>query len=210
MEDPIRNRCLLPQSLVMVPSECFYCFATDGKKTRTIYHCFGILACDEHYAASVRDCNAYLHRERMVDIKDLSNVENLFTILDNGFYVPRTSGAIENGWILDKGEGDKRYIMFDTDTKEWTIPVLRVGKNLVKRITLSQLLTKENIDSLDSSFQDTVKQLVIALEKGVYAEDNAQHEALIIRENETSVKDLSQIYSVMVNGVVTRILIPPK
>jgi hypothetical protein len=191
----------------MIPSECFYCFATDGKKMHTIYHCFGILACDAHYAASVRDCNAYLHRERMVNIKDLPDFENLFTILDNGLYVPRTSGAIEDGWVLDRGEGDKRYILFDT---EWTIPVVHVGKNLMKRISLSQLLIKENIDRLDSSFQDIVKQLVIALEKGVYAEDNAQHEALIIRENETSVKDIGQIYYVMVNDVLTRVLLTPK
>lgn len=213
MEDPIRNTCLEPQSLVMTPSECFYCFGKEGDKCYQIFSNFGINSCNAHYAASVRDCNAYLHREKMVYMGDLENMpqlENLFSMLENGFYVPRTGRGLEAGWILNIFHyGEKKYMAYVQDSNSWLIPVKNKELNVMKGITIEELLNTENIALLPENFKDNVACLVDIVNKGVYSEDNKKHEALINRDNQTSVPDIDNIVTVNVGGIVGRVFIQP-
>lgn len=210
MEDPIRNNCLEPQSLIMTRSECSYCFGPEGEKTHTIIYCFGIRSCNVHYPMSIRDCNAYLHREHIVSLVDAIKMpifKNFFDIIKNGFLVKRSNGIIESGWSImnDMIQCDP-YHLLRKDGDTWIISVYKKTEDLIKQIPLSELLIPENLTIFPDNFEKEYNIFVSEIDKGIYREDSLQHDALINRDNETTVKDIPEIKLVTINNVPVRIL----
>jgi hypothetical protein len=211
MEDPIRNNCLEPQSLIMTRSECFYCFGPEGERTHTIIHCFGIKSCNVHYPMSIRDCNAYLHREHMVSLYDAVKMpifKNFFDIIKNGFVVKRSNGIIETGWsiMIDNNQCEQYHHIIRKNADNWIIPVYKKKEDLIKRIALSELLIPENLKILPDNFEKEYNIFVSEIDKGIYREDSLQYDNFINRDNETTVKDIPEIKLVSIHNVPVRIL----
>ena len=179
-EDPIRNSCLEPQSLVMTRSECFYCFASEGTKCFTIWDNFGIKTCNVHYPLSVRDCKAYMHRENIVsvrDIKDCVELEHLHDIILAEFPIKRSSGLIDDGWSLnleDYGE-----IMSYHDSNNWIIPIKRAISGHIRRIYICDLMIPEILKKVPPNFETKFHQFVEIINRGIYKSDNDRYLALV-------------------------------
>ena len=145
-EDPMRNNCLEPQSLVMTRSECFYCFGEEGSACYTISYNFGIKSCDLHYAASVRDCKAYIHRKRIIPLLIASKniqLKPFFDILADGFPVLRSSGAIDDGWIIHIGNFyDAEMFGYNNMAQSWVIPIKKMTDDIYKRIYIKTKIGK--------------------------------------------------------------------
>jgi len=182
-EDPIRNSCLEPQSLVLTRSECFYCFATEGEKCFTIWDNFGIKTCNTHFPLSIRDCNAYMHRTGNVLLRDLKGVEALqpyLTSILSVFPIKRTNGLIDDGWSLDEGEIlNSQTMKYDKTKDEWIIPVKQECSGLCKRIYCSDLFIPEILDKVPPNFEANFRQFISILNKGIYTEDNNRYITLV-------------------------------
>jgi len=182
-EDPIRNSCLEPQSLVLTRAECFYCFASEGDKCFTIGDNFGIKTCNIHYLLSIRDCNAYMHRTGVVLLRDLKNIEALqpyiSTIL-SVFPIKRSSGLIDDGWTLDVGEiWNSQTMKYDRTKGEWIIPVKQECSGLCKRIYCSDLFIPEILNKVPPNFEENFRQFISVLDKGIYTDDNNLYTMLV-------------------------------
>jgi hypothetical protein len=182
-EDPIRNSCLEPQSLVLTRSECFYCFASEGDKCFTIWDNFGIKTCNIHYLLSIRDCNAYMHRTKVVLIQDLKGLVELKPYLDvilNDFPIKRSSGLIDDGWRLDVGTSwDKQIIQYDSVADDWIIPVKQECSGFIKRLHIKDLMIPEILNKVPPNFEENFRQLSCLCDNGIYKKDYEQYTALV-------------------------------
>ena len=189
-EDPIRNSCLEPQSLVLTRTECFYCFAVEGEKCCTIWDNFGIKTCNIHYPLSIRDCNAYMHRTGVVLIRDFKEIEALQPYLPTVltvFPIKRTSGLIDDGWNLDVGEiWNSQTMKYDKTKDEWIIPVKQECSGLCKRIYCSDLFIPEILNKVAPNFETNFRQFISELNKGIYRADYEQYISLVDNNKPTN------------------------
>lgn len=208
MEDPMRNRCLEPRSLVMTPSECFYCFGQEGIYCSRISFNFGIKSCRNHYNTSIRDCKAYMHRNHIVRIIDIIKVcESFFELLKMGFPVLRSNGCIEEGWTICEDSYEHELIDYDNTHDEWTIPVRK--DNIRKRILISDMLKPDILTKLPSTFEEKFCELIILLNNGIYKYEHDTYELLVDKSKSTQVEDIAEVVPCMVNGVLARVFLPP-
>jgi len=213
-EDPMRNRCLEPQSLVMTRSECFYCFGEEGVKCYTISNNYGIKSCNQHFASSVRDCKAFMYRNGFVRINDIYKMEQFapfFDYLKDGFSVKRASGLIEPGWSLNLGYGcAKELIKYDESVGKWIIPVMKDDHDLIKRIYVDDFLIPEILLTLKDGFKEKLQEFLVML-KNVYKEESERYDTLVDNNKPTKVSDKEAgiVQSALIDGVVARVLIMP-
>ena len=122
---------------------------------------FGFYRCDQHKSVAVRDCNAYCHREKIVSMVDARvALTELFRNLEAiPFKVRRTSGALEEDWILNDGYNTHpEFISKDSDGI-WRIPVIN-PEGLTKTTPIADLTTDE-----------IAGRAIEILERGIYLED---------------------------------------
>ena len=183
----MRNNCLEPRSLVMTRSECFYCFGEEGLYCGQVFYNFGIRSCDNHYKAAVRDCRAYMHREKIVHIADVLD-HPFIEALKRGFSVLRSSGVQEDGWSLNVGTYDPEVLAYRDG---WIISVK--NGDLSKRIYVSELRTAE----LETAYCDFID----LLDKGIYKADSDIYESLVDRGKSTTVEDIPGLSYTIVDGI---------
>ena len=212
-EDPIRNACLNPRSLVMTRCECFYCFAIPDTHVVEIEYNFGIKACDNHKEAAIRDCNAYQHRMKFISLRQATTHPKLkpfFDCLPSTFPVKRTSGLIEDDWTLNLGVFPiTEYLGFDKIKDGWVIPVMKKSAGICKKILLSDFIQPEILAKLPVDFSTKLGDFIVILNHGVYAEDNAIYEKIMNDPNLADVPDIPEIHTVLLNGVPVRALMVP-
>lgn len=200
----MRNNCLEPQSLVLMPTICFYCAAQDEKLVE-VFPNFGILSCLIHYSHAIRDCNAYKHRSKIVAITDALTKPNLSVFmgqLEVGFPVLRSSGDIDPGWVVNTKTscGVGEYISYSVERGCWLLPVLKPTDGSSKHININDLLSE-----LPELKMELVK-FIEELEKGVYLEDSLSYDNLVDKNKPTNVEEMAEIEPCIVNGIKGRVL----
>ena len=208
-EDPLRNACLNPRSLVMTRSECFYCFAPEGVHCAQVDYNFGIKSCDYHYSTAVRDCNAYLHREKIVPVDRALKHPKRVSFFDNlpkTFPVLRSSGVVELDWALN--EGNYPYIEnLSYTTDSWSLPVRsRIG-DIRKQILLTDFLKPQIRVLMPEGFDEEVNKANSILNSGLYSEENALYQTYINDSSLADVPDIREIKTILFNGMSVRVFI---
>jgi hypothetical protein len=173
---------LLPTSLVMRSSTCFYCGAEDENDERTLGHTFGIRYCAEHKASAKRDSRAYLHSKYKVRVQDALRHEVLgpfFRGLLTEQVIRRTNGVLEGGWTLLTEE---QHAIFYKDD-EWRIPMIHRGNDITKGVALS-IFQEERASPFQVPLQ--VPLIQETLNEGIYKADyDAQQGASLSHVPET-------------------------
>ncbi len=215
-ENPLRNNALTPQRLVMVRNECFYCGHIEDVKQTMIEHLFGIRHCSHHSILAYRDCKAYLHENKLVDINDIKNEEpykrfvNVFK--DKKFSIIRSNGNVDDGWQLKEDSFiDKAFL--SCKDGYWYISLCKyAGKDIItKGFKISDFnderLMKLNKDIYPANFIDLQKDLMHFLEKGVYKRFYESHKNVMNQDNDNTVLDEPFIKKVTFNGKQVRVAV---
>ena len=190
-----------PQSLVMTPMGCFYCKVdNDTVRPIHIYWLFGLKCCAEHKTAGKRDCRAWMHKNGYVKLKDAFDntaLCSLLNILDSReFKVKRTSGEIQDGWRLNKGdEVDTVFIQRNED--HWMIPCGHLEPNdyIRKFVNLTDLS--------DVVPAELIEECLRVLDSGIYFSDFEEQCAL----DKSVVPEMANVFPVVVDGQLGRVLI---
>ncbi len=204
-EDPIYSPCINPYSLCMRVQQCSYC-SMPSKHSTLIYYLFGILSCETHRAWAIRDCQAYMHEKKIVTIqhaRKVSCLSKLFTYLEDfsgQFYIKRTNGDIENGWMFENVPYDT---LSEIDGK-WAVKVYN-SKNISKYVWLEDIVTySKNVFPED--FSACVKEVLEVLEKGLFLE---MYEKRKLHCASADVKETPGVQQVQLeNGSSVRVFIP--
>lgn len=190
-----------PQSLVMTPISCFYCKVdNDTVRPIHIYWLFGLKCCAEHMAAGKRDCRAWMHKNGYVKLKDAFDntaLCSLLNILDSReFKVKRTSGEIQDGWHLNKGnQVDTVFIQRNED--HWIIPCCYLETNdyIHKFVNLT--------DFSDIVPAELIEECLRVLDSGIYFSDFEEQCSL----DKSVVPEMANVFPVIVDGQLGRVLI---
>jgi len=182
-----------PCRLVMRPLCCFYCGTTspDNLKETRIERLFGLRHCVDHSADASRDCNAYMHKRkivRMADVRLYPALNAFVTLLETSpFLVRRTSGAAEAGWKPNFGT----YMKSEFITclcGIWSIPLIK-DENAMKSVPLSDFADPELADP--AVFAEPLLVLIKALDDGVYTEDARKAALLPVVKEFTEVPSIT-------------------
>jgi hypothetical protein len=222
-EDPVRTS-LVPRSLAMTQVSCFYCNADDSR-IESIYWLFGLKACPDHRQAAIRDCNAYLHEEKMVKIEDALRhpVLGRFLIsllkLPNGFPVIRTSGEVQPGWTLDRGFSphNKKFIIHHDG--EWSIPAILVSpdsntaKNLMRCTPIYNFKLPHIYEQIKSDlpidFLKLLDDAVFCLLEGIYVNEFEEVEQIRAYKGQELHPNIPQAENVLYEGRVVQVIRAP-
>lgn len=198
MEETVRNT-LVPRSLVMTLNECFYCGSEDPNFIQ-IERLFGLKACDIHKKSAIRDCNAYMHREKIVKFNDAVNnsiINELIKELQNEFSIIRSNGNIESGWTLKKDYWYNTCQIRCIDN-EWTIDCTNHAKKLEKPAKISDFKTI-GISS------EIVNNAIKVLNEGIYKNDQINFEYCSNNDMSLEYPEADCIYNIP--GTTIRFLI---
>lgn len=170
--DPLRSSALVPNSLRMRISACFYC-GNENYNDISIEWLYGIRACPDHKAWAERDCRAECHRLNMVPLAWIAEIPKLAPILtqfkNRTVSVRRSSGDVDAGWTLGStSRYESDYIQKFGDV--WAIPLLNREKEMTKKVSIQDLL-RENPELDTSIFEEVVS----ALNEGVFKADFDAH-----------------------------------
>lgn len=198
---------LLPSSLVMRTTECFYCEneyendeQTDGR--------FGIRYCSTHKEAAKRDSNAYLHQHKRVKLRDALDHPVLGPFLAHcttNTYIRRSNGEVQGQWILQEEQwGDQKLIQWQDGS--WYIPMVHPGIKVTKSVALD-IFEDARVASLNPpSLGVQVPVIQALLDEGVYKADYEAHLAagpVIVRPETVGITQC------IVNGQIARVFYPP-
>ena len=190
-----------PQSLVMTPISCFYCKTLDDTVSHLqIYYLFGLKCCSKHMTAGKRDCRAWMHKNGYVKLKDAFDntaLSSLLNILDSReFKVKRTSGEIQDGWHLNKGnQVDTVFIQRIDD--HWLIPCRYLEDNdcFRKHVNISEFS--------DIVPRELIEECTRILDSGIYFSDFEEQCAL----DKYVMPEMANVFPVVVDGQVGRVLL---
>jgi len=192
----------------MTRCECFYCFAPEGAHCAEVDYNFGIKSCDFHYSTAVRDCNAYLHRERFVPMNRAVThplLKPFFDMLPKTFPVLRSSGVIDRDWSLNGGFFPYSLnISFD---KGWSLPVKNTDGKISKYILLTDFLKPDILSLMPTGFDAIVSSTLANLDAGIYAQDQALYQQYLNEASLADVPDIPEIKTFMLNGTQVRVLL---
>ena len=222
-EDPVRTS-LVPRSLAMTQVSCFYCNANDSR-IESIYWLFGLKACPTHTQAAIRDCNAYLHEEKMVKIEDALRhpVLGRFLIsllkLPNGFPVIRTSGEVQPGWTLDRGFRlhNEKFIIYHDG--EWSIPAILISpdanteNNLMRCTPIANFklphIYEQIKNDLPIDFLKLLDDAVFCLLEGIYVNEFEEVEQIRGYKGQEVHQNIPQAENVLYEGRIVQVIRAP-
>jgi len=206
MENPVKS-CLIPMSLIMTVDLCFYCDNPDPD-WEECYKFFGLKHCDNHRVAAIRDCKAYLHKEKMVNFKHAFEHsilgEFLRALSDKTFPVRRSNGEMQEGWKLQKKSFDGEKLLMCLEGV-WMVPVER--KDLDTMDVITKYTPIENFRTVLSS--DLVDKVLFILIDGIYSKEYEEVSRFELSDSQERVTELPDVVNMMINGEVGRIYLPP-
>lgn len=196
-QDPI-IMALVPCSLVMTPVSCFYC-NDDCHKMLTVFRLFGLKSCNKHVLWAKRDCNAFMHRNKLVKMIDTPVYpifKELFSLLKNvDLNVMRSSGIIENGWKLDFGYHLEPTFIREIIGGNWSLPVTK-DDLLTKQVFVKELVDLNPQLSISPALVDEV---LMALNAGIYKQYELDYLA-VVDQATCAVRDNDLIQTGVFNG----------
>jgi len=160
----------VPCSLVMTKMECFYCNKKDTGAAE-ISPNFGLKYCDDHKAASARDCRAYLHSHKMAALFDAFNYPAtkpfMNMVVDQvTFPVMRSSGEIQDGWRLNVAPPFEPSTFICNIQGVWMLPVVKYGDiGIRKDVPIIDFIKVAKFP------EDVVHRALGGLEAGIYLND---------------------------------------
>ena len=219
-------KCSEPSSLVMRQRICDYCRArqyvgdenvpsNDG--TVSIKLNFGILSCAEHKAWAERDCNAYLGRNKRLEIDDALTIVPIREFLDalrtraGGFPVLRSSGDIDQGWELLRPTVLQPHHIEKTLAGNWCFLANAIDKerDLEKRVRINDYLRDDMAALFPAGFKDIVEAALASLEDGFYKDEVREWTELSNEPDNGRLPDIPQIKHVLhSSGVIYREFVP--
>ena len=101
----------------------------------------------------------------MSDAVNIPAVVSLLDILRRyPFFVRRSNGHIESGWVVDYGPNT---IIQHVEKTGWYIPVMSTENNYKKSIPLSRLLDPET-SNFPEGTEDLIDNVIKVLDDGIY------------------------------------------
>lgn len=205
MEDPIRI-CLDPCSLVMTPMECFYCHTVDARAVLIEYN-YGIKCCDTHKSLAERDCRASMYRNNSVRLSDAFKdpvVGEFFKALPKSFPILRSNGEIEEWALRESFHYEPEFLQLIDGM--WSLPVANLDHTLYKRVSFNDFLNPKILASFPENFKDLVTKAMEAVGE-IYKKDEELYQ-IAKTDVPTTVENMPGIVSIILDGRISRILIP--
>ena len=150
-------------SLICAPMTCFYCQAT-SKGHITVRDMVGIMFCDEHMSAAIRDCKADLHedqRVRLLDAQEHLVFQPFFELLRGTFTIVRSSGALDAGWSIPQDSNAVGRLL-TLANGEWTMPVEKPSEAISRNVSIRSFVDQGLID------EALYERMITALDAGIY------------------------------------------
>jgi hypothetical protein len=211
--DEICKNTLVPQSLVLRRSECFYCGAEDTGIV-IIEHLFGMKVCDTHRINAERDCKAYLHREHLVRVKDAFTIPALKLFLDvlaahPCIAVQRTSGDIEYDWCFREGHFYDPAFLSRSAEGKWCIPTYcpRIKQN--KNVPIINFLRPEinGKMNLPDNWHAIIEDAIDTLVNGVYTAEAEAYDYARNHDDSEKIVETEGVATVIYEGRVERVFV---
>jgi len=212
MEEICKNT-LIPQSLVLRRCECFYCGADDTGAVQIVY-LFGMKVCETHRTNAVRDCRAYLYREKLVRIEDAFKIPALKLFLDilmahQFITVQRTSGDIEDDWCFREGTFYEPAFISQSLGGQWCVPTYcpRIKQN--KNVPIINFLRTEinNKMNLPVNWHAVIEDAIDTLVNGVYKTDAEAYDYARNYDESEKIVETDGVSTVIYEGQVERIYV---
>lgn len=167
---------LIPRSLVLTPQECFYCHNRDEDNLHWVEvdRMFGLKTCKDHVDRANRDCKAFMHKNKIVQIRDAikdQNIKNLFDYLGSNIKVIRSNGNIDDGWKINIRNCD--HIPYIKCYKgSWSIMLEKENgfDSIVKNVNIESFLNPELKYAEDNNFKILIEKAISSLDGGLYIE----------------------------------------
>jgi hypothetical protein len=160
---------------------------------------------------AIRDCNAYLHRTKSVNIRDAMKnpvISRVLNVLQSGISIMRSNGKIQGGWKLNVSSTIEQQYMCYVEN-EWSVPLCTENEELNKNITLvsfmSPIIKEANTFPVD--FNEYIKSAIKVLDEGIYKEDYKEHMALASSGSSKDVPETSGVYNVKCGDKIGRLFI---
>lgn len=216
MENPCYS-ALKPRRLVMTANVCFYC-GRSSTGLKLIERLYGLKHCDNHAEAATRDCNAYLHEEKIIRLHDAFDHEiigrflRILKSLENGFPVLRSSGEIQDGWTVHELGWEGTFLrLHDGDWKLhvlWKSPDGNFHNDILKYIPIIHFKMRDIYDrikdQIPNDFLSLVDQVIFCMVDGIYSKDFEAIQGLQVEEY----PELSNVHQILYDGGVGRIMVP--
>ena len=212
MEEICKNT-LVPQSLVLRRCECFYCGADDIGAVQIVY-LFGMKVCGTHRANAVRDCRAYLYREKLVRVEDAFKIPALKLFLDilmahPCITVQRTSGDIENDWCFREGTFYEPAFISQSLEGQWCVPTYcpRIKQN--KNVPIINFLRTEinNKMNLPDNWQIVIEDAIDTLVNGVYRAEAEAYDYARNHDESEKIVETDGVATVIYEGHIERVFV---
>lgn len=214
-ENPYRN-VISPRRLVMVRDECFYCGNNEDVKHTCVEYLLGIKHCQSHSYQAIRDCKAYLHENKLVDMNDIKNepvFKNFINVFkDKKFHIIRSNGNVDDGWSLKEDAfHDKAFIM--NKDGYWYLPLCKyTDKDIItKGFKITDFdnskLVELNKDIYPSNFVELQRDIIHFLEKGIYKKYYELQKKEMCEENDKEYPDENFIKKIDFQGRQVRVAI---
>ena len=196
----------------MTAVKCFYCDSPDATM-HEIEWLFGIKHCLEHKASAVRDCRAYLHEEKQVDMRDAMSHpilgKFLQSIAEVEFPVLRSSGELQPGWSVRQSAYGRDYLFIAYHNGEWVLPVRHAATDVQKHTPITNFKMTGVYDSLKHTLPlSLIDEVLHCLINGIYAKEHDEVELIKSLGGQDTVPELVNVVSIP--GVGRFLVMPPK
>ena len=150
-------------SLVCAPMTCFYCGRTSMGHI-TVRDMVGIMFCEEHMTAAIRDCKADLHEDRRVRLLDAQEhpvLKPFFEAIQGTFSIVRSNGLVDAGWSIPTDNNAVGRLLTNANG-EWWVPVEKLSEAISRSISIKTFVDRGLID------EALYSGIIAALEEGIY------------------------------------------
>ena len=138
--------------------------------------------------------------------------------LPAGFPVLRTSGQIQSGWVINKGEIQNEEFIRMHDG-EWKVPVIWLSpdddssKSMIKYTPIANFKLPEMYDqikpNLPSDFIQFLDESLIVLIEGFYTEDFEEVQRIRAHDGQEHYPNIPQAENVLYEGRVVQVMRVP-
>ena len=186
---------LVPTSLTLRRSACFYCGEPHNADLWAIPETRGLRCCTTHKATAARDLKAHLHTLDQVRTDDALAHPLLAPFLEqlkSPTTIQRSSGVWEGDWTLQEGPDCRHWTLLRLNGV-WHIPMKHASSNSAKRVPLPIFCTTAFTEHNSHSRLSPIDAIQAALDEGLYKEE---YEAAYAHGSPSHVDETPGVYTV--------------